>query len=321
MPETLRTFVERRTETWDELAALSGRARRRGGLTADEVRRLGTTYRGTAADLAIARRRFPQDPVTARLEALVAEARPRVYRSVVRRASVLEYVTTGFWRRVRESGRFLAVAAAVLLVPALAIGLWSHAHPDTAGQVAGATPMTAGIARGDSRDPDTQKVTDPATNTSLAAQISTNNARVALSAWAGGLTGGVWTIVSLAFNGLILGLIGGLVVHAGNGTEFLRLVAPHGVLELSLITVAGAAGFRTGWALLRPGHRTRAEALAVEGRAGVEMALGCAVLLLPTGLVEGFVTPRGLSLPAALALGLALAAAFWSTVWWRGRPA
>jgi hypothetical protein len=63
------------------------------------------------------------------------------------------------------------------------------------------------------------------------------------------------------------------------------------------------------------------EALAVEGRAGVEMALGAALLLVPTGLVEGFVTPRGLSLWSALAVGVALGAVFWALVWWRGRPA
>ena len=171
------------------------------------------------------------------------------------------------------------------------------------------------------RDPDTDKVTETGTNAGFSAAIFTNNARVALVAYAGGLTGGAITVVSLVFNGLLVGLIAGLAVQAGSGEAFWRLVVPHGVLELSLIVVAGAAGLRTGWALVHPGHRTRVEALAVEGRAGVEMALGAALLLVPTGLVEGFVTPRGLSLWSALAVGVALGAVFWALVWWRGRPA
>jgi len=110
-----------------------------------------------------------------------------------------------------------------------------------------------------------------------------------------------------------------LATAAGNGEALWRLIAPHGVLELSLIVVAGAAGLRTGWALLHPGHLTRMESLSREGRAGVEMALGAAVLLVPCGLVEGFVTPRGLSLGAALTVGIALGVAFWAMVLWRGR--
>ena len=67
-------------------------------------------------------------------------------------------------------------------------------------------------------------------------------------------------------------------------------------------------------------RRARFEALAVEGRAGIELALGSAALLVPCGLVEGFVTPRGLSLSAALTVGFALGLAYWALVVWRGRP-
>ncbi len=321
MPEPLPQFVERRQARWDELEALVARATGRGGgLDPDAVRRLGRGYRQVTADLAQARRRYPGDPTTVHLEHLARQARPVLYGNVVRRQSVLHYVTTGYWRRVRERPRFLLLAAVLLLGPALAVGAWTNLDPAGARQLAQVSPMTAGLADGQGRDPDTQQVTDPVLNADFAAQISTNNARVALTAYAGGLTGGVLTAVSLAFNGLVVGLAAGLSALAGNAGAFWRLVVPHGVLELSLIVTAGAAGLRTGWALLRPGHRTRVEALADDGRAGVEVALGAAVLLVPCGLVEGFVTPRGLSLPAALAVGIGLGAAYWFLVWWRGAP-
>ncbi|MEO6987645.1 MAG: stage II sporulation protein M, partial [Aquihabitans sp.] len=188
-------------------------------------------------------------------------------------------------------------------------------------RVAQVSELSAGIGKGEMRDPDTDKITAPIEAAAFSSQIFTNNVRVSFVAFAGGLTGGVVTLISLLFNGAILGLVGGLATQGGNGESLWRLVAPHGFLELSLITVAGAAGFRLGWALLRPGHRTRAAAMATEGRATVEMALGTALLLVPTGLVEGFVTPRGLSLPAALTVGIALGTAFWALVMWRGRPA
>lgn len=321
MPQTLPAFVEARQAAWDELAGLVDRAHGRiGRLDAGSVRLLGRRYRQVAADLAQARRRFPGDPVTIRLDRLVLDARPLVYGTVTERGSVRSFATTGYWRRVRERPVFLLVAALALWAPAILVGVWAHASPADAGRVAQISPLSSGAGQSAPRDPDTQKITDPVENTAFSAQIFTNNARVALLAYAGGLLGGVGTLGTLIFNGLVLGLVAGLAVEGGYSDSIWRLVVPHGVLELSLITAAGAAGLRTGWALVHPGHRTRVEALSVEGRAGVELALGSAALLVPTGLVEGFVTPRGLSLPAALTVGFALGAAYWAIVLWRGRP-
>lgn len=321
MPEPLPQFIANHQTEWQHVESLVDTARGRvGRLDQSQVRALGHGYRRVVADLALARHRFPGDPVVARLEHLARRARPLLYSGVGDRRSVLEFVTTGYWRRVREQPRVLLIATVLLFGPALLMGVWSNTSPAEAKRVAQVSDLSAGIGEGNVRDPDTDRITDPETAAAFSAQIFTNNVRVAFVAFAGGLTGGVLTGLSLLFNGAVLGLVAGLAIHGGNGESLWRLVAPHGVLELSLIVVAGAAGFRLGWALLRPGHRTRAEAMAVEGRAAVEMALGSAVLLVPTGLVEGFVTPRGLSLPAALAVGLALGAVFWALVIWRGRP-
>lgn len=321
MPESLPVFAERRREAWAELSALVERARGQvGRLDPDGVRALGRRYREAVADLAQARRRFPDETVTADLARLVERARPLVYGTVVERRSVAHFATTGFWQRVRERPAFLAIAALALFGPALGTAIWSHGHPTDAARAAQVSPLTSGLGQDAPRNPDTQKETDLGVNAALSSQIFTNNARVALVAYAGGLTGGVLTLLSLAFNGAVVGLVAGITIQGGYGETFWRLIPPHGVLELSLITVAGAAGLRTGWALVHPGHRTRVEALTVEGRAGVEMALGTAVLLVPTGLVEGFITPRGLSMPAAITVGAVLGACFWGLVWWRGRP-
>lgn len=320
MPAPLTDFVAGRQAGWDELAALVARANGRiQRLDEGGVRRLGRRYRQAAADLAQARRRFPGDPVTVELDRLVGDARPLLYGSVTERGSLLAFATTGYWRRVRERPVFLLVAVIALWAPLLAVGAWAHGNPSQARDVAQLAPV--GEAPGeDFRDPDTEKVTDPAAGAAFSSQIFTNNARVALLAYAGGLLGGVATLVVLVFNGVSIGAILGLAIEGGSADVVWRLIVPHGVLELSLISVAGAAGLRTGWALVHPGHRTRVESLAVEGRAGVELALGSAFLLVPCGLVEGFVTPRGLSVPAALTVGLSLGIVFWALVLWRGRP-
>ena len=148
--------------------------------------------------------------------------------------------------------------------------------------------------------PDPNKHLTLATSGGLATEIFTNNIRVALLAFAGGITAGLVTGWLLLFNGALVGLLAGVEVADGNGSVFFQLVVPHGLLELSLIAVAGAAGFRFAGALVRPGRRRRSEALQEEGRGAVEMALGSALWLIPCGLVEGFVTPAGFGLPVAL---------------------
>jgi len=122
-------------------------------------------------------------------------------------------------------------------------------------------------------------------------------------------------------NGIMLGVVGGLAIGAGNGHSFFELVTAHGVLELSCIVVAGAAGLRLGWAIIDPGNRTRGEALREEARAAIEIVLGTMPWLVLAGLVEGFLTPSGTGLTVVTAVGLSLGAIFWGLVLWRGAPA
>ena len=174
--------------------------------------------------------------------------------------------------------------------------------------------------RGNGHTPGTSLGLTVDEETAMASQIFTNNITVTFVAFAGGLLLGVGTLWVLLQNGVMLGVVGGLAIGAGNGRPFFELVTAHGVLELSCIIVAGAAGLRMGWAIIDPGNRTRGEALRTEARAAVEIILGTAPWLVVAGLVEGFVTPAGTGLDAVLAVGLSLGAVFWGLVLWRGTP-
>src|SRR5581483_809850 len=78
----LGRFVDERRARWDELDSLVRRAgRRASSLAPHDVRRLGTLYRATSADLAFGRRAFPGEAVVSRLEDLVVRSRALVYES------------------------------------------------------------------------------------------------------------------------------------------------------------------------------------------------------------------------------------------------
>lgn len=301
---------------WNELEQLvraAGRSSRR--LGPDGVLRLGTLYRSAAADLALGRARYPGDPAVARLENLVGRARNLVYAAPPRRLSFLHFVGTGYWQLIMERPVMLAVSAALMFGPAALAGGWAVNDPGAAG---GLLPVEySSIA--EPRTEDTDLGLSTSEEAGFSAEIFTNNVRVTFFAFAGGIAAGIVTAAILMFNGVLIGAIAGLSWGAGSIRPFVELVAPHGVLELSCIVVAGAAGLRLGWSLVAPGRRSRVDSVTAEARRTVLIALGTAPWLVLAGLVEGFVTPRGIGLTAALAVGFALGALYWIAAVWRGK--
>jgi uncharacterized membrane protein SpoIIM required for sporulation len=314
---TLDRFIGERGGTWRELDQLLDAARRRRPerLGADRLRRLGELYRAAAADLARARRAFPGDPLVTALEQRVMRARQLVYDAPTRRESVLAFVTRDYWRAVRARRLPIAIAALLLFGSAGLSAAWADRDPGAAGgAVPGAyqsvtQPRPHGSDLGLSRDE----------RAGVAGTIFTNNIKVTLLAFAAGVTAGLGTALLLLYNGLQLGVVAGLAIGSGNGRVFFELVTAHGVLELSCVLVAAGAGLRFGWALVEPGRRTRAAALAVEAREALKVVLGTAPWLVVAGLIEGFMTPAGLGLPAVLAVGFGAAGVYWTLVLTLGR--
>lgn len=313
---TLEDFVHVRTPAWAELDRLVEEAGRRPQrLGAERVRALGALYRSAAADLATARRRYPGESATLRLEQRVGRARHLVYASPARRASLLSWFTRGYWQAVRAQRRYLALAAVLLLGSGALSALWADRDPAAANNLAPGTYQA--VTR--PRPHDANLHLPPSTRSEMASEIFTNNIRVTLISFAGGVTAGIGTVLVLLLNGLELGVVGGLAVQTGNGRVFFELVTAHGVLELSCIVVAAAAGLRLGWALVEPGRRTRPQAVGDAARRGIQVVLGTAPWLVVAGLVEGFLTPAGLGLPAVVGIGAGLGALYWTLVLVLGR--
>jgi uncharacterized membrane protein SpoIIM required for sporulation len=103
-------------------------------------------------------------------------------------------------------------------------------------------------------------------------------------------------------NAANLGVVAGLMLQAGNGDVMLGLLLPHGLLELTAVFLAGAAGMRLGWSVISPGDRPRGQVLAEQGRAVVSVAVGLVAVLLVSGAIEALVTPS--PLPSWLRIGI-----------------
>jgi len=154
----------------------------------------------------------------------------------------------------------------------------------------------------------------------FAAQVWTNNALVTAFALFLGVTviGPIYVMLQNTVN---LGLVGGAMLGAGKGHVFFGLILPHGMLELTVVFVAGGAGLRLGWAWVAPGSRPRSDALAEAGRSAGVIALGLAGALAVSGALEAFVTPSGWSTWARIGVGALAELAFVSYVVVLGRRA
>jgi uncharacterized membrane protein SpoIIM required for sporulation len=122
----------------------------------------------------------------------------------------------------------------------------------------------------------------------FAAFLFTNNAQVAIFAFALGFAFGLPTALLMVYNGMALGALMALFVSRGLGVELAGWLMIHGVTEIFAITLAGGAGFRIGWAILKPGDRPRVEAASEAGRTAALAMAGVVIMLMCAGMLEGF---------------------------------
>jgi uncharacterized membrane protein SpoIIM required for sporulation len=306
-------LVAERQGAWMSLEELVRRAGRRPErLPPGQIIELARAYRAAAADLALARRSCaPTDPVLVRLEELVRRSRGLVYDHEPRRGSVVAFFSREYWRRIAERPAFLVVSTGGLVVTGVLGAIWAYADEAAA---RGFVPAAFAPAL----DTPVRDVMPADQAAALSSTIFVNNIRVTLLAFAAGLLVCLGTAFVIVNNGALLGVVAGLVSSAGMGRDFVVFVVPHGVLELTCIVVAGAAGLRLGWAIVDPGPSSRAKALIAEARSGVEIVLGTMPWLVLAGIVEGIVAPR-LGFGSALVVGLGLGGAWWALLLWRGR--
>jgi uncharacterized membrane protein SpoIIM required for sporulation len=315
---TAEQFAARRQEGWAELERRVGQARRGAlrSIPAADLERFGVLYRHAASDLAIARRDFPDDPVTDYLNSLCGRAHPLLYRGTPLRLSALPaFYAAGLPRVVRRAGPYVAASLALTVVGVIAGWLAVLRRPDLAATLI-PDSLFDRMARGEVHG----GIGDAPLTASFIIQ---NNIRVALICFCGGALLGIPTALTLLANGWMLGTLAAAVHRDGFDVRFWALIVPHGVIELSVIVIAGATGLMLGDAILRPGLLRRADSLAIVARFAVALAVGAASLLVVAGCLEGFVSPSDLPIPAKYAVGATTAVLLysWLLLGGRSRPA
>jgi uncharacterized membrane protein SpoIIM required for sporulation len=299
-------FVAAHRAEWARLDEL---VRRRRQLCGAEVDELVGLYQRAATHLSQVRSGAGDAVLTAELSSRVARARSAVTGAHVPAwRQVARFVVVGFPAAAYRARWWWFGAAAGSIVLALIAGAWIVRSP--AVQASLLPPAQAKqLVQQEFRGYYSQYAA-----TSFAAKVWTNNVLVAAESLIFGILLGIPTVLVLLNNALNVGVDGGFMIAHGRGTEFFALILPHGMLELSAVFLAAAAGLRLGWTIIDPGPRPRSRALAEEGRSTVTIALGMIIVLAVSGVIEAFVTPSPLPTWARIGIGIVAETSFLSYV-------
>ncbi len=310
-------FIRQNEAAWLRLETLTSAAGgRRPALGPAELDEFVRLYQQTSSHLSHVRTNLRDPALTTRLTRLVADANGALYgRSGNARKAIADFFRLSFPAAVWSARWFVAIAFLLTFVPAIVFGAWLGASDRAVNSVGDAAAREAYI----SEDFEAYYSSSPAAQFST--EVLVNNIQVSFLAFAFGIAFCLGTAYVLVYNGINVGIAAGLFYNVGEPGKFWGLILPHGLLELTAVLVAGAAGLRLGWALIAPGDRPRSVALADEGRRSVVIIIGLMLAFIVAGLIEGFVTPSPLSTVARIAIGAVAEAAFLIYVVAMGRAA
>lgn len=291
---TAERFVARKRDTWEVFRAAAQRLEHGGlaRLPAAEIPGFSARYREVAADLARARTYGVDPQVTAYLERLVAAGHSALYHGRgTRRAPFTQYLLADFPAAVVASWRHVLAAFLLFMVPAVVGFVMLRERPQLAQEII--PPVMVSRAE-QAAERQAEGIGYAAAESGerpvIAAAIISNNIRVCIMAFAGGMLAGILTVLALVFNGLSIGAGFGVFANYGAAGYLGTFVAGHGVLELTAIFISGGAGFRLAHALIAPGDRTRVDALVVDGRIAMRMMGAVVFLLAIAGAIEGLLS-------------------------------
>lgn len=318
--EGLITWLRARHQRWRQLASVLVAARHRRRDEVAQVRELLQGLRSLARDVSLARTIAPHHPLTRQIEDLLVQGHEFISHPPQRLTAQLAKLLRQDVPQMIASLRVqLWVVMSLFMLCVVAGWILVATFPEMAGLFA-SEAMINHVQHGELWTTGIFNVT-PSSWASFT--IMSNNVTVTLFAFALGALYGVGTFYLICLNGLMLGGVFALSVQYGLGMALLSFIVPHGVVELSVIFVAGAAGMRLGEALTHPGVNGRIASFRQAVADGAILLPVCAVFLVGAAVIEGYISPDpNVHWPQRLVIGVGYGALLWGVLLgrlWRRR--
>jgi uncharacterized membrane protein SpoIIM required for sporulation len=305
----IRTWIAARAGSWRSIARNVAQLQSRRQASVQDALGAVEAYRGLARDLATLRRLAPDSRTTAGLESLYSQLhaligrRPRGGAAALR--DMLQIDIPNAAQRLRS--RIMGMAA--LMALSAAAGWWIVATYPTLISLFASEEMIDHVEQGHLW---TEGIINITPSSILSVRILANNIVVSVFAFCAGVFLSLGTFYLVALNGFMLGGVFAFVHQHGLAAALFTFIIAHGLVELSVICVAGAAGVALGESIVRPDSGTRRDSFQACAHQVAPVLLLCAALLVGSGLVEGFVSPDpSYPLPSRITIGVC----YWLIMW------
>ena len=287
--KSLRAALLQRSELWRGAAARAQRLSARRTDDPADAAALAEDYRLLAHDVARARRLLRDTRAREFLEGAYAQTHVTLHRPAWHPGhALLELFKDDIPAVVSWLRPHIIWSTALFILTVLAGYRMVHSYPDLISLFA-SPELIASVERGQLW---TEGLLNVVPSSVLSLQILTNNIVVSLFAYCAGFLFGLGTLYILGLNGLMLGAVFAFTSQHGLGDDLFKFVVAHGCVEISVMCLSGAAGAAVGEALIRPGAATRAESFQRAALQSGKLILACVMLLVGSGLIEGYVSPN-----------------------------
>jgi len=287
---TQQVFVLQREKFWNEFEALV-----RGGKSGlgKKASWFPQGYRELTQDLNTAKAHGFDPFIIERLNSLVLEGSQLLYasRSLSLKA-VADFVLRTFPQAVRSQWRSFAAALLLFYGMALFFSFLCVRNPSMVFLLLGEDTIQS---MEEMYDPESYHYLEPRNVSSDADMFGFyiyNNISIAFRTFAGGILGGIGSIVLLCFNGVFLGAAAAHLINAGFGETFFPFVIGHGSFELTAICLSSQAGLLLGYRFFITGGLSRSASVKLAGKTALPIIAGSACMLVIAACIEAFWSSR-----------------------------
>ncbi len=279
-------FIEKYEPVWKEFEAVLAEIERpQGSVRIDDFPRL---FRTLCNHLTLARSRGYSAALVERLNPLVERGHGVLYANRSGRWDhILDYIAGGYARDVRRNWKTLAVAMLVFFGSYFGVLGWLLVEPEWAVHVLG-PDMAAQMESMYASAEEMRAQREADSDVMMFGYYINNNVGIALRTFGSGVVFGIGSLLTLLFNGVVLGAASAHVTNVGYGDNFWSFVITHGSFELTAIALAGQAGLKIGFAPIWPGRRRRLQALREEAKDSFGLVVGFTVMLVIAAFIEAF---------------------------------
>lgn len=304
----LAAWLEQRIPAWRELEQLF-KTRDRKSDDCDDARRIISGFHLLASDLSLARRALPGSRIHRWLETMFLRGHQLIFRTpgntLLRIRDIYAFESPAL---IRDMSHLLMYTFMLFAGAILCGWLLITLNPDLATLFV-STEMINRVQAGELW---TEGLLNVMPSSVLSLSLMTNNITVSIFAFSLGAFYGLGTLYIITLNGLMLGGVFAFTAQYGLHDDLFKFVIAHGVVELSVICIAGAMGLKLGEALLRPGTHTRQQAFRGATGNAAKVLLVAVPFLIVAGLIEGYISPDPrFDLSFRVTVGISSGLVFW----------